>query len=137
MSPTHQDLSNDTTFSQIKSCVPVPLRTKTIVWDCKMCILLLVVRINISREKVCKHNCMGLCNLHTTTLGVAMLISREKVCTNNCMGLCNLHTTTLGVAMHIPREKVCTNNCSIWIVQSAYYYSGCGHAYFKRKSVHK
>ena len=26
MSPTHQDLSNDTTFSQIKSCVPVPLR---------------------------------------------------------------------------------------------------------------
>ena len=26
MSPTHQDLSNDTTFSQIKSCVPVPLK---------------------------------------------------------------------------------------------------------------
>ena len=26
MSPTHQDLSNDTTFSQIKSRVPVPLR---------------------------------------------------------------------------------------------------------------
>ena len=26
VSPTHQDLSNDTTFSQIKSCVPVPLR---------------------------------------------------------------------------------------------------------------
>ena len=25
MSPTKQDLSNDTTFSQIKSCVPVPL----------------------------------------------------------------------------------------------------------------
>ena len=25
MSPTHQDLSNDTTFSQIKSRVPVPL----------------------------------------------------------------------------------------------------------------
>ena len=25
MSPTHQDLSNDTTLSQIKSCVPVPL----------------------------------------------------------------------------------------------------------------
>ena len=29
MSPTHQDLSNDTTFSQIKSRVPVPLRTST------------------------------------------------------------------------------------------------------------
>ena len=28
MSPTHQDLSNDTTFSQIKSCVPVPLNIK-------------------------------------------------------------------------------------------------------------
>ena len=27
MSPTHQDLSNDTTFSQIKSRVPVPLIT--------------------------------------------------------------------------------------------------------------
>ena len=27
MSPTHQDLSNDTTFSQIKSRVPVPLNT--------------------------------------------------------------------------------------------------------------
>ena len=27
MSPTHQDLSNDTTFSQIKSRVPVPLST--------------------------------------------------------------------------------------------------------------
>ena len=26
MSPTHQDLSNDTNFSQIKSRVPVPLR---------------------------------------------------------------------------------------------------------------
>ena len=26
MSPTNQDLSNDTTFSQIKSRVPVPLR---------------------------------------------------------------------------------------------------------------
>ena len=26
MSPTHQDLSNDTTFNQIKSRVPVPLR---------------------------------------------------------------------------------------------------------------
>ena len=26
MSPTHQNLSNDTTFSQIKSRVPVPLR---------------------------------------------------------------------------------------------------------------
>jgi hypothetical protein len=26
VSPTHQDLSNDTTFSQIKSCVPVPLK---------------------------------------------------------------------------------------------------------------
>ena len=26
MSPTHQDLSNDTMFSQIKSRVPVPLR---------------------------------------------------------------------------------------------------------------
>ena len=26
MSTTHQDLSNDTTFSQIKSRVPVPLR---------------------------------------------------------------------------------------------------------------
>jgi len=26
VSPTHQDLSNDTTFSQIKSRVPVPLR---------------------------------------------------------------------------------------------------------------
>jgi len=26
MSSTHQDLSNDTTFSQIKSRVPVPLR---------------------------------------------------------------------------------------------------------------
>ena len=25
MSPTHQELSNDITFSQIKSCVPVPL----------------------------------------------------------------------------------------------------------------
>ena len=25
MSPTHQEVSNDTTFSQIKSCVPVPL----------------------------------------------------------------------------------------------------------------
>ena len=27
MSPTHQDLSNDTTFSQIKSRVPVPLKS--------------------------------------------------------------------------------------------------------------
>ena len=27
MSPTHQDLSNDTTFSQIKSRVPIPLRS--------------------------------------------------------------------------------------------------------------
>jgi len=26
VSPSHQDLSNDTTFSQIKSRVPVPLR---------------------------------------------------------------------------------------------------------------
>ena len=26
MSPTNKDLSNDTTFSQIKSCVPVPLK---------------------------------------------------------------------------------------------------------------
>ena len=26
VSPTNQDLSNDTTFSQIKSRVPVPLR---------------------------------------------------------------------------------------------------------------
>ena len=26
MSPTHQDISNDTTFSQIKSRVPVPLK---------------------------------------------------------------------------------------------------------------
>ena len=25
VSPTNQNLSNDTTFSQIKSCVPVPL----------------------------------------------------------------------------------------------------------------
>ena len=30
MSPTHQDLSNDTTFSQIKSRVSVPLRNKEI-----------------------------------------------------------------------------------------------------------
>jgi len=30
MSPTHQDLSNDTTFSQIKSRVPVPLKEKII-----------------------------------------------------------------------------------------------------------
>ena len=30
MSPTHQDLSNDTTFSQIKSRVPVPLSIKNI-----------------------------------------------------------------------------------------------------------
>ena len=28
MSPSHQDLSNDTTFSQIKSRVPVPLKTQ-------------------------------------------------------------------------------------------------------------
>jgi len=28
VSPTHQDLSNDTTFSQIKSRVPVPLKSK-------------------------------------------------------------------------------------------------------------
>jgi len=28
MSPTHQDLSNDTTFSQIKSRVPVPLNNQ-------------------------------------------------------------------------------------------------------------
>ena len=27
MSPTHQDFSNDTTFSQIKSSVPVPLKS--------------------------------------------------------------------------------------------------------------
>ena len=26
VSPTNQDLSNDTTFSQIKSCVSVPLK---------------------------------------------------------------------------------------------------------------
>jgi len=26
VSPTHQDLSNETTFSKIKSCVPVPLK---------------------------------------------------------------------------------------------------------------
>ena len=31
MSPTHQDLSNDTTFSQIKSRVPVPLIIKNIL----------------------------------------------------------------------------------------------------------
>ena len=30
MSPTHQDLSNDTTFSQIKSRVPVPLTSNFI-----------------------------------------------------------------------------------------------------------
>ena len=30
MSPTHQDLSNDTTFSQIKSRVPVPLSASRI-----------------------------------------------------------------------------------------------------------
>jgi len=29
VSPTNQDLSNDTTFSQIKSRVPVPLRLKS------------------------------------------------------------------------------------------------------------
>ena len=34
MSPTHQDLSNDTTFSQIKSCVPVPLINQNF---CDMC----------------------------------------------------------------------------------------------------
>ena len=28
VSPTNQDLSNDTTFSQIKSHVPVPLRER-------------------------------------------------------------------------------------------------------------
>ena len=26
MSPTHQDLSNETTLSQFQSCVPVPLK---------------------------------------------------------------------------------------------------------------
>ena len=31
MSPTHQDLSNDTTFSQIKSRVPVPLNSERYV----------------------------------------------------------------------------------------------------------
>ena len=31
VSPTHQDLSNDTTFSQIKSRVPVPLRMRAFV----------------------------------------------------------------------------------------------------------
>ena len=31
MSPTHQDLSNDTTFSQIKSRVPVPLTLLVVV----------------------------------------------------------------------------------------------------------
>ena len=30
VSPTNQDLSNDTTFSQIKSRVPVPLRMKNV-----------------------------------------------------------------------------------------------------------
>ena len=30
MSPTHQDLSGDTTFSQIKSRVPVPLNRRTL-----------------------------------------------------------------------------------------------------------
>ena len=33
MSPTHQDLSNDTTFSQIKSRVPVPLNKSGNVRD--------------------------------------------------------------------------------------------------------
>ena len=35
MSPTHQDLSNDTTFSQIKSHVPVPLKVvkKTLIGE--------------------------------------------------------------------------------------------------------
>ena len=32
MSPTHQDLSNDTTFSQIKSRVPVPLRAIPVLY---------------------------------------------------------------------------------------------------------
>ena len=32
MSPTHQDLSNDTTFSQIKSRVPVPLNNSCIIF---------------------------------------------------------------------------------------------------------
>ena len=34
MSPTHQDLSNDTTFSQIKSRVPVPLSMQTQAINC-------------------------------------------------------------------------------------------------------
>ena len=34
MSPTHQDLSNDTTFSQIKSHVPVPLSV-AVVYLCE------------------------------------------------------------------------------------------------------
>ena len=33
MSPTHQDLSNDTTFSQIKSRVPVPLTSHLIFYS--------------------------------------------------------------------------------------------------------
>ena len=32
MSPTHQDLSNDTTFSQIKSRVPVPVPLMYLCW---------------------------------------------------------------------------------------------------------
>ena len=41
MSPTHQDLSNDTTFSQIKSRVPVPLSLQIVEeWrDTVICIL--------------------------------------------------------------------------------------------------
>ena len=35
MSPTHQDLSNDTTFNQIKSRVPVPLSNELHAVMCK------------------------------------------------------------------------------------------------------
>ena len=54
MTPTHQDLSNDTTFNQIKSRVPVPLRTGQIrdyLIVIKMYINLLSDRVAVKCEE--------------------------------------------------------------------------------------
>ena len=55
MSLTHQDLSNDTTFSQIKSRVPVPLNLKdffirTVILATKLGLLDLLILKGLSHE---------------------------------------------------------------------------------------
>ena len=51
MSPTHQDLSNDTTFSQLKSRVPVPLTFFTLIMNYyyyHSFVLLLEIHVNLT-----------------------------------------------------------------------------------------